>query len=76
MFNPSVNDAHARSMGKTEILNDSGSIGCNPAYLALLEKREFSVSGRLHFGLADRSSGYSGNTELSYPPHLKITNRL
>ena len=76
MFNPSVNDAHARPIGRTEILNNNGAgaIGCNPAYLALLEKKEVSVSGRMHFGSVYRSTSYEGAAESSYPPHVKITN--
>lgn len=68
LFSPSINDARARALGHTEILNNTGpsSLAVNPANLAYIDKLTMEVSGKASWGLANGG----GNSEYGFYPRL------
>jgi hypothetical protein len=69
-FDPSVNDARARAMGYTEILNNNGpsSAAVNPANLVYVDKLSAEVSGKLSWG-----NGREFGNDYHYKPYLKLS---
>ncbi|MBL7191360.1 outer membrane protein transport protein [bacterium] len=75
VYSPAVNDARARAMGRTEILNNNGpsAIGCNPAHLALISHPAIQLFGRFQLGTVGNDYQYYESFKGSYPQHLKFT---
>ncbi len=75
---PTVNDARARGMGHTEIMNTAGSnaIFVNPANLGLITEKTLMGGGRVYFGSYEEDYmevlDYT-NFDAKWEPHLKFT---
>lgn len=80
LFAPAVNDARARGMGRTEILNTNGGNGIfvNPANLSFIDSPTVQAGGRLFFGIIDDEPVNEIGApyqywEAKYTIHLKLT---
>ncbi len=78
-FSPRTNDVRARAMGRTEIINTTGSnaIFCNPANIGMLQNKTFQCGGRVYTGTMNDEEYWDFYDDLTwegkYKFHPKIT---